>query len=122
MLSPKQQEFLIYWKNNRDHLATTSSKLARGLPMAMLFGLPVLLLLAVVYMFFPEWWYTISDIGTGSVIATVVAVFIAILFMSFFRMQFKWEMNEQHYQELLQKQSLTLHMSGENINAKADTL
>ncbi|MEO7446237.1 MAG: hypothetical protein ABIT96_06485 [Ferruginibacter sp.] len=103
MLSLKQEQFLNYWDLNRQHLGTTTSKILRGLPMAFIFGLPILLLLAVIYFFLPEWYYKISNVTTGSIITAVIAVFIAILFMSYFRMHFKWEMNEQLYRELLQK-------------------
>lgn len=68
--------------------------------MAMLFGLPILLLLAVVYLFFPEWYTKISKTTAGTFDIILIAVFIAILFFSYFRMHFKWEMNEQAYQEL----------------------
>ena len=33
----------------------------------------------------------------------VIAVIVCIVFFSYFRMQYKWEMNEQHYLELKNK-------------------
>jgi len=39
----------------------------------------------------------------GSITTIVIAVIIFILFFSYFRMQFKWESNEQLYKELKQK-------------------
>lgn len=72
--------------------------------MASVFGLPIILSVIVVYLFFPEWYTKISKTTSGTFMAMVVAVCIAILFFAFFRMQFKWEMNEQLYLELLQKE------------------
>ena len=37
----------------------------------------------------------------------VIAVIICMLFFSYFRMQYKWEMNEQLYQELKKKMGKT---------------
>ena len=77
--------------------------------MATMFGLPIILSVIVVFLFFPEWYTKISKTSSGTFMAMVVAVCIAILFFAFFRMQFKWEMNEQLYQELLFKEKKSLH-------------
>jgi len=104
MLSEKESEFLRYWEQNRDPQGTFLSKLTRGLPMALLFGAPIVLSLVVVYLFFPEWYFKISASTAGSFNVIILAVFIAVLFFSYFRMHFKWEMNEQAYQELKSKE------------------
>lgn len=104
MLSPKEKSFVEYWKDNRERESTFIRKITGGLPMASVFGLPIILSVIVVYLFFPEWYTKISKTTSGTFMAMVVAVCIAILFFAFFRMQFKWEMNEQLYLELLQKE------------------
>ena len=68
--------------------------------MAVLFSLPIILLLFGVYFFLPEWYTKISNTSAGSFIATVIAVFLCIIFLAYFRMQYKWETNEQIYREL----------------------
>jgi len=103
MLSEKQEAFLMYWEKERSRQNSFFSKLSRGLPMAMIFGLPIIFSIVVVYLYFPEWYTKISKTTSGSFITVVIAVLIAILFFSYFRMHFKWEMNEQLYQELLHK-------------------
>ncbi|MEO7043998.1 MAG: hypothetical protein ABI091_01735 [Ferruginibacter sp.] len=108
MLSDKELEFLQYWEENRIPQSTFISKLIRGLPMAIIFGLPILFSVIVVYFFFPDWYTKISDTSAGTFMAAVVAVIIAILFFSYFRMSFKWEMNEQAYLELKYKQKKEL--------------
>ena len=105
MLSAKETAFIEYWKSARENESTFSRKLLGGLPFAMLFGLPILLFVMIVYLFIPDWYAKISGTTNGSIAAIVVAVFVVIIFFSYFRMQFKWEMNEQLYKELLQKQT-----------------
>ena len=103
MLTDKENEFLAYWEAHRIQFKTVQSKFFRGLPMAMLFGIPILLSVAIVYFFSPDWYAKISSAAAGSIVPTVLAVCIAIVFFAYFRMHFLWEMNEQTYQELLQK-------------------
>jgi hypothetical protein len=103
MLSEKESEFLAYWASNRQQQSRFITKILGGLPMAAIFMLPILLSMGVVYFYFPEWYTKVSNITTGTFFTIIIAVFIAILFFSYFRMHFKWEMNEQLYKELLQK-------------------
>lgn len=105
MLSEKDKEFIIYWEKVRDARKSFSVKLTSGLPMAALFSAPILLFIAVIYLFLPEWYTKVSARMPGSVSTIVVAVIICMLFFSYFRMQYKWEMNEQLYQELKSKEN-----------------
>ncbi|MBK8711808.1 MAG: hypothetical protein IPL97_08055 [Niastella sp.] len=105
MLTQEEKQFLAYWEANRLPFKTVGSKLVRGLPMAMLFSLPILLLIAVVYFFIPDWYAKVSSAAASSMGATIVAVIIIIIFIAYFRMHFLWEMNEQAYRELLNKKN-----------------
>ena len=69
--------------------------------MAMLFSLPVIGLIVVIYIFFPDWYTKISDTTPGTFITVISAVLICVIFFSYFRMQYKWEMNEQLYREFM---------------------
>lgn len=104
MLSEKDKQFIIYWEKVREKQNTIEGKLLNGLPMALLFSLPIILLLFAVYLFFPEWYTKVSNTSTGTFITIVIALFISILFFAYFRMHYKWELNEQLYQELKSKQ------------------
>ncbi|MEJ7588128.1 MAG: hypothetical protein WKI04_11270 [Ferruginibacter sp.] len=104
MISEKDTAFLRYWERTRDIENTFFSKLTRGFPMALLFGLPIILLLVVVKLFFPDWYMKISGISPGMFITALIAMTVIVIFYSFFRMQYKWEMNEQLYQELKLKE------------------
>lgn len=72
--------------------------------MAALFSLPVILLLFAVYLFFPEWYTRVSNTSTGTFIIIIIALFICMVFFAYFRMHYKWEMNEQLYRELKSKE------------------
>ena len=108
MISEKEIKFLRYWEQNREIESTFLSKLTRGLPMALLFGLPIILSVVVVRIFFPDWYMKISQTSPGMFITAVIAMIIIILFYSFFRMQFKWEMNDQLYKELKSKENTSI--------------
>ena len=97
-------EFIEYWELHRDEQNSFQSKLFRGLPVAIMFGLPIILFILAVYLWFPDWYTKISATTSGSFTTIVIAVLICIVFFSYFRMHFKWEMNEQLYLELKQKQ------------------
>jgi cbb3-type cytochrome oxidase subunit 3 len=100
MLSEKQMNFILYWEAARERESKLARKLTGGLPMAAIFGLPIILSVVVVYIFFPDWYTKISDTTSGTFTVIVIAVLIAIVFFAYFRMHFKWEMNEQLYLEL----------------------
>ena len=103
MLSEKDKEFLIYWEKVRDARKKFAVKLTSGLPMAALFSVPILIFIAAIYFFLPEWYTRVSARMSGSLSTIVAAVIICMFFFSYFRMQYKWEMNEQLYQELKSK-------------------
>ena len=107
MLSEKDKQFIIYWEKERERQSSIMAKLVAGLPMAVLFCVPILLFISAVYLFFPEWYTRVSDSMPGSILTIVIAVIICILFFAYFRMQFKWESNEQHYLELKSKTAKT---------------
>lgn len=105
MLTPKEEAFIAYWKKNSAIQNTTLSKITSGLPMAILFVLPIILVVLGIWLFVPEWYTKISKTSPAMFVTALFALFCVVLFYSFFRMQYKWEMNEQLYQELLHKKS-----------------
>ena len=119
MLTDDESRFLTFWEKNKELHSTISSKLLRGLPMACLFGLPILLLIACVYLFLPEWYIKISKTSPATFLVVTIAVFIAIFFYAFIRMHFKWEMNEQLYKELKFKEK---KLAGMQPLSSPDTL
>jgi phosphotransferase system glucose/maltose/N-acetylglucosamine-specific IIC component len=102
MLTEEEENFYTFWEENRESYSTTKSKLLRGLPYATLFGLPIILFIAVVYIFFPDWYLKISKTSPESYLVVFIAIIIFIIIYAFIRMHFKWEMNEQAYKEMKQ--------------------
>lgn len=115
MISEKDIQFLRYWERVRESENTFTSKLTRGLPMAFLFGLPIILSVVVVRLFIPDWYMKISQTSPGSFITVIIAMCLIIVFYAYFRMQYKWEMNEQLYKELKNKENKSIE-SSTNIN------
>jgi amino acid permease len=105
MATEKEKEFMHYWEQNRLAQSSFTSKFFRGLPMAILFALPVLLLVAAVWIFFPDWYMKISKTSPGAFVMVVIALMLVVVFYSVFRMHYKWEMNEQLFNELKAKEN-----------------
>ena len=104
MLTEEESNFLNFWETHRDSYSKFSSKILRGLPMAAIFGFSIIILLLAVYLFIPDWYSKVSIQNNGTVVTIFIAVIILVLFFSFFRMHFQWEMNEQACKELKAKQ------------------
>ncbi len=104
MISEKELQFIQYWEKHRVELGKPISKLLRGLPVATLFVLPILLSMILVNILSPDWYTKVAPKDSGAFTTIFIALFICVLFISYFRMQFKWESNEQAYNELKQKQ------------------
>ncbi len=120
MLSEKDTAFMRRWEAVREQESRFKTKLLSGLPMAMLFAAPILLFFVIVKIFFPSWFTTATHrqtqvvvpeltqqhmaLSEGNVIMAFIAVLIVVLFFSYFRMNYKWENNEQLYQELKSKE------------------
>jgi hypothetical protein len=125
MLSEKDKKFILYWEEVRQKESSFKHKFLAGLPVAFMFGLPVLLFLGAVKIFFPSWFTTAAHkqtdiivpgmtekfmkLSAGDIITTFIAVIIIVLFFSYFRMSYKWEMNEQLYIELKNKEKKMLN-------------
>ena len=105
MISEKERDFLRYWEQSREKEKTFISKIGRGIPMALLFALPIILSIIVVRLFFPDWYMKISQTSPGMFLTAIIAMLAVVLFYAFFRMQYKWEMNEQLYRELKFKEN-----------------
>jgi len=105
MITEKEKQFINYWEKEKDIQSTFSSKLLRGFPMAILFSLPIILSVIVVKLFMPEWYTKISATSPGMFTTVIFAVLVIAFFYAVFRMQAKWEHNEQLYQSLKKKEN-----------------
>ncbi len=121
MLTEKEKQFLLRWEACRVTESSFRHKFLSGLPMAFLFAAPVLIFFIVVKIFFPAWFTTathksnseivvagrsqdFAQLSAGNVGMVFIAIIVIVLFFSYFRMSYKWENNEQLYNELKSKE------------------
>jgi pilus assembly protein TadC len=95
MLTKEEKLFVEHWEKNRDKEKHIMRQLAGGLPIGLVFALPVLL--AVI---FHNWYKSMVYISDSQLIVIIIGVLGVAVFFAIFRMRFKWEKNEQLYKEL----------------------
>ena len=89
------EEFLAYWEANRVREKRWLTQLMVGLPLGLVFGLPILL------SFLLRGWYKRMPYISNSQFTVILMALIGIVvFYGIFRMKFKWELNEQRFNEL----------------------
>lgn len=105
-MDKSDEEFLKYWAATRDKEKKWLYQLMLGLPLGLVFGLPVLLSVLL------RGWYKRMPYVSGTQFTLILMACMGIaVFYAIFRMKFKWDMNEQHYQELLEQQKKELNKS-----------
>ncbi len=101
MLNPEENKFIEYWEKNRDRQKKTFRQLLLGIPIGMLFTIPILVN-------FMSGWYKRADMEANSGEFSPVVLAIAILliagFVAIFYKKFQWDQKEQYYKELKAKQ------------------
>lgn len=102
MITAEEEKFIKFWEENRSVQKKFFYKLLVGLPMGLVFGLPIILSLI-----FKGWYKNMDFISGSQVTVVLIAVFGITVFYALFRMHMRWEMNEQFYKELKFKQSTT---------------
>ena len=101
MLSEEEQNFIVYWEQNREKEKRVLKQWLMGLPVGMLFGIPILLNLF-------SGWYKRANMDLNSNLSNgefnplilIIALFIIISFIAVFSKRHKWEMSNQRYLEL----------------------
>jgi hypothetical protein len=104
MLSEEEKHFLDYWKDVREIHSSFSSKLKRGLPMAIIFASTILVSILLVYALSPDWFTKISQKAKGAFLPILIAIIGSVFFFAYVRMHFLWERNEEAYQAIKQKE------------------
>ncbi len=104
MLTPKEEEFLIWWKANRDKQKKFMYQLLVGLPFGLILGV------LIIANFFSGWYKRAEMIANSSfnpMVLYLAALLIAVFFAVFSK-KFQWDQQEQRYKELLfKKQKLS---------------
>ena len=98
-LSEREIEFMAYWEQHRLKEKKVLNQLLVGLPLGVLFGVPVLLNL------FLGWYKRAGMVANTQVnpIILITAIVLIIVFVAIFSRKHKWEMREQYYKELKAK-------------------
>jgi len=101
MLTNDEKLFIEYWEKNRNKEKNFMRQLAGGLPIGLVFALPVL-----VVVIFHNWYKSMTYISGSQIIVITIGVLGIAVFFALFRMKFKWESNEQLYKELKFKEKM----------------
>lgn len=91
-----------YWEQNRLKEKKLFYQIVSGIPVGLLFALPVLLIL-----FSSRYWYKRADMLIRTELSPLLmssAVFLIALFVAIFYKRHGWEMREQQYEELKAKE------------------
>src|SRR3954453_16585219 len=100
MLTDQEEAFIKYWAASRDKQKRTFRQFLLGIPLALLFVIPITL------NFFSGWYKRATmvratpDFNPG---VLLLALILIVVFIAIFSRKFKWEQNERHYIELLAK-------------------
>lgn len=100
MLSEDEKNFIRYWEENRTRKRRFFRQLSVGLPLATFFALAMFI---NIY----SGWFTGAlmhlrmDKGEGLMI--LISILSLTVFIVIFSAHHRWDMNEQHYRELIAK-------------------
>jgi hypothetical protein len=100
-ITEEEQKFIEYWEKERGRQKRTFYQFWVGLPLGVLFALPIL-----VNFLLGRFWYQRADaVGNSQFnpMVLVVAVTGIAVFVAIFHKKFKWDQQEQQYQEFIAK-------------------
>ncbi|HYO23096.1 MAG TPA: hypothetical protein VER36_11885 [Flavisolibacter sp.] len=102
MLTQEEENFVQYWKEQRQRKRDFLKKFSIGLP--VIAGLSVLF-----FINFLSGWYGRADKElrrhSSLLITILVAIIIIAVFVSIFSVRHRWDRNEADYQSLLKKKA-----------------
>lgn len=94
-----EKKFIEYWRENRDYQATLKYQLLFGMPIGLLFSLPI-----VINFLLGRLWYKRADavgLSQFNPAVLIIAVMVISIFIAIVNRRFRWEKLEQQYLELL---------------------
>jgi hypothetical protein len=98
MLTSDEKAFIEYWEANRGRQKKIRNQWIIGLPAGIMIGMPILLSL------FSRWNNQVQFMRRDQFYVLLIAVGLIISFIAIFTIRHKWDLREQHYRELLEKQ------------------
>lgn len=100
MLATEERKFIEYWSKNRIKEKSIARQVFFGLPFGLFLGIGILIL-------FETDWYERANMVAytqSNPYVLVAAIIIIAVFTGIFYKRYRWEMNEQRYNELLAKE------------------
>ena len=113
MNSEQEQLYIEYWEANREREGKLSTQLLYGIPIGILFSVPVLVILVSAKL-----WYKRADMAANSSLSPVLLISAVGLIAGFVAVIYKrhqWDMKEQQYLEF--KARAENRINQEKINA-----
>jgi uncharacterized membrane protein YfcA len=98
MLTEDEKSFIDYWEHNRAHKKKVLKQLSVGLPLG------VLLVAAIFLNFFSGWdkrALVVINSDPSLIIIIIIACLLIVAFIAIFSVRHQWDLNEQHYNELI---------------------
>jgi FtsH-binding integral membrane protein len=102
MLTEEEKKFIRYWEENRLQKKKVVRNMAVGLPLGLLF------VVAIMANFFSGWYKRadmVLNTDSSLIMVLLVASLLIVIFMSVFSARHRWDINEQRYQELKQREN-----------------
>lgn len=100
-LTSDESRFVEWWGRERDRQRRKAFQLWVGLPLGLLFSLPIVLNFLA-----SRFWYRRADavgVSQFNPLVLLLAVILIAGFTGFFHRRFRWEENEQRYRSFLAK-------------------
>lgn len=97
-MDERDQYFIEYWEANRERESKLLVQLLRGIPIGLIFALPVLLIV-----FTSRFWYKRADMLVNAKLnpwVLIIAIFFIAVFVAVFYKRHQWDMKDQHYNEI----------------------
>ena len=102
MTREEEKQFIEYWETVREHQGKISTQLFSGIPIGLLFAVPVFIVLVT-----GRFWYKRADMVANAKLDPLtfgIAVFLITCFVAVFYKRWQWDQKEQQYQEFKVRQ------------------
>jgi hypothetical protein len=97
MTDETEKLFIEYWEQNRDHQKKITTQLKYGIPVGLMFSLPVVIILITA-----RFWFKRADMVANATLNPLVigiSVLLISAFVAVFYKRHQWDMKEQQYLE-----------------------
>ncbi len=98
MLTDQEKNFIRYWEQNRLRKKKIRWQLAAGLPLGVCMA-------AAIFVNYLSGWYKRATmmirVDPSTILVVIIALLMIVVFIVIVSVYHKWDMNEQHYKELL---------------------